>query len=166
LEVVILIGYDPGGRVTKKNLVIFLLEAYSKPTRSLLGAYLKERRAGPRAPTIQLEDENHREFFRNHELWLRAKGWLYVFQVTSEELQKNSKLELEKGAFNSENFERHNASARYFTRQLLNSFDRELFDSIPCSKLAWARLKNEYQKSNPKDVRKLERKLTHWKKDR
>ncbi|RKF61737.1 hypothetical protein OnM2_039009 [Erysiphe neolycopersici] len=55
-------------------------------------------------PIIQLEDENHREFFRNHELWR---------------------------ASNSETFERHNASARYYTGKLLNSFNRELFDSIP-----------------------------------
>ncbi|RKF56044.1 hypothetical protein OnM2_084034 [Erysiphe neolycopersici] len=67
---------------------------------------------------------------------------------------------------NPEFFERHNASARYFTKPLLNSFDRELFDSILCSKLVWARLKTEYKKSNPKDVRKLERKLTHWTKDK
>ncbi|RKF82266.1 hypothetical protein GcM3_026044, partial [Golovinomyces cichoracearum] len=38
----------------------------------------------------------------------------------------------------------------------------ELFDSISCTRDAWAAIKAEYQKSNAKDVRRLEKQITHW----
>ncbi|RKF82270.1 hypothetical protein GcM3_026041 [Golovinomyces cichoracearum] len=41
--------------------------------------------AGPKPPNIYLDDDNFREFFRNQELWLEARGWLYVFQQTIKE---------------------------------------------------------------------------------
>ncbi|RKF53250.1 hypothetical protein GcM3_220021, partial [Golovinomyces cichoracearum] len=62
--------------------------------------------SGPKPPSLVL-DENFREFFRNQELWLKTRGWLYVFEQTREE-----------------------------------------FASIPGN-----------------DVRKLEKEITHWKKE-
>ncbi|KAI0998708.1 hypothetical protein K3495_g9485 [Podosphaera aphanis] len=119
--------------------------------------------AGPKPPSIYLDDDNFREFFRNQELWLKARGWLYVFQQTIKEynLDPDSKI-LSLVEEKKEKFEQHDASARYYTRQLLHTFDRELFDSISCSRDAWAAIKAEYQKSNANDVRRLEKQITHW----
>ncbi|KAI1002583.1 hypothetical protein K3495_g5619 [Podosphaera aphanis] len=93
----------------------------------------------------------------------KARGWLHVFKQSIREyaLKPNSQppsLDQEK----KEKFEQHDASARYYTRQLLHTFDRELFDSISCSRDAWDAIKAEYQKSNAKDVRRLEKQITHW----
>lgn len=127
--------------------------------------------SGPKPPSVVLDDENFREFFRNQELWLKTRGWLYVFEQTREEFAsipgndplggKKSILNVEK----KERFDRHDASARYSTRHLLNSFDRELFDSISCSRDAWNAIKGEYMRNDSKDVRKLEKEITHWKKE-
>ncbi|RKF73796.1 hypothetical protein GcC1_088021 [Golovinomyces cichoracearum] len=38
----------------------------------------------------------------------------------------------------------------------------ELFDSISCTRDAWAAIKAEYQNINAKDVRRLEKQITHW----
>lgn len=122
-----------------------------------------------RPSSIQLDDENYRELFRNHELWLKSRGWLYVFEKTLEEFATVASSSGDKPILNidkRELFEKHDATARYFTRQLLNSFDRELFDSFSCSKTAWAAVKSEYKRVNPKDVRRIEKQITHWKKEK
>ncbi|KAI1003194.1 hypothetical protein K3495_g5013 [Podosphaera aphanis] len=113
-----------------------------------------------------LDDDNFRELFKNHELWLKARGWLYVFEQSVKEYTHAAKDSGSSSQKEKEKFERHEASARYYTRQLLNTFDRELFDSIPYGRDGWEAVKAEYQKSTAKDVRKLEKQITHWKKEK
>ncbi|RKF75894.1 hypothetical protein GcM3_082044, partial [Golovinomyces cichoracearum] len=66
--------------------------------------------AGPKPPNIYLDDDNFREFFRNQELWLKARGWLYVFQQIIKEyaLDSNSKT-LSLVEEKKEKFEKHDA---------------------------------------------------------
>ncbi|KAI1001293.1 hypothetical protein K3495_g6905 [Podosphaera aphanis] len=121
---------------------------------------------GPKPSTTILDDDNFREFFKNHELWLKARGWLYVFEQSVKEYTCAAKDSGSSSEIRKEKFEHHEASARYYTRQLLDTFDRELFDSISCGRDAWVAVKAEYQKSTAKDVRKLEKQITHWKKEK
>ncbi|KAI1005314.1 hypothetical protein K3495_g2902 [Podosphaera aphanis] len=80
--------------------------------------------AGPKPPNIYLDDDNFREFFRNQELWLKARGWLYVFRQSEYAANPDHKTHLldeEK----QEKFDQHDASAQYYTRQLIHTIDRE-----------------------------------------
>ncbi|RKF57446.1 hypothetical protein GcM3_188026, partial [Golovinomyces cichoracearum] len=123
----------------------------------------------PKQPCIVLDSDNFREFFKTQKLWLKTRGWLYVFEQKKHEFAAatNPTNNSSANGFDPEKlriFDHHDASARYSTRQLLSNFDRELFDSIECTKDAWNAVKKEYLKTDPKDVRKLEKEITTCKK--
>lgn len=58
-------------------------------------------------------------------------------------------------------FEKHDVSVGYFTCQSLNSCDGEFFDSFSCSKTVWAAVESEFKIVNSKDVRRIEKQITH-----
>ncbi|KAI1008056.1 hypothetical protein K3495_g164 [Podosphaera aphanis] len=116
---------------------------------------------GPKPSATTLDAITSGSFIKNHELWLKAPGWLYVFELSIKEYTCAAKDSASSSENGKEKFERHEASASYYTRQLLNTFGRELFNSISCGRDAWVAVKAEYQKSTAKVVKKLEKQITH-----
>ncbi|CAD6502699.1 BgTH12-05289 [Blumeria graminis f. sp. triticale] len=126
-------------------------------------------------PHIEIHESFLSETFGNGQAYQEVQEWPYAFKNTVQEL---ASVEIScpgsntahdtadrSGTSNREKeiYERHAASARYFTRQLLNSFCQEHSDAMSSRKLPCSTVKCDFQSDNPKHSRGLERKFSRWK---
>ncbi|POS83664.1 hypothetical protein EPUL_002719 [Erysiphe pulchra] len=99
-------------------------------------------------PSDVLLGEQAREVIQQHVRQFLHRTWTYIQQHTSS-------LPSDELADKILQITEENSQSSY-----------ELFDGFTCSKTAWAAVKNEYKRVRPKDVRKLESQITHWKKEK
>lgn len=125
-------------------------------------------------PHIEVHENFMRETFGSMQAYDGVRDWSSAFKNTAQEFASeiscaasNTATVLADGSGSShrekEIYERHAASARYFTRQLLNSFYPEHGDATSCRKLPGGPVESNFPSDTPKHGRGLERKFSRWK---
>ncbi|SZF05461.1 unnamed protein product [Blumeria hordei] len=126
-------------------------------------------------PHIEVHESFLSETFASEQAYHEVREWSCAFKNTVQELASveiscpgsntASDIADRSGSPNREKeiYERHAASARYFTRQLLNSFYQEHSDAMSCRRLPCSTVKCDFQSDNPKHLGRLERKFSRWK---